>query len=112
VAALSTTAFQQNKDKVVKSDPKYPWPLFGGTLQRNLVNLTDRNIALDFDLDPKMTDQFDPKNAKNLKWFQNLGSRSYGGPIIAEGKVFVGTNNEQPRDPNIKGDKGVVMCFD
>src|SRR4029450_1327772 len=28
------------------------------------------------------------------------------------GKVFVGTNNEKPRDPAIKGDKGVLMCFD
>ena len=25
--------------------------------------------------------------------------------------VFVGTNNEGPRDPNVKGDKGVLMAF-
>ena len=28
----------------------------------------------------------------------DLGSRSYGGPIVAGGKVFVGTNNQAPRD--------------
>ena len=25
--------------------------------------------------------------------------------------MFVGTNNKNPRDPKIKGDKGVLMCF-
>ena len=33
------------------------------------------------------------------------------GPVIAGGKIFVGTNNERPRDPSIKGDKGILMCF-
>ena len=28
------------------------------------------------------------------------------------GKVLVGTNNESPRDPKQKGDRGVLMCFD
>ena len=50
--------------------------------------------------------------------------RAYGGPIIAQGKIVFGTNNDHPRknrdigkpdDDNPKGaplDKGVVMCFD
>ena len=33
-------------------------------------------------------------------------------PVIAGGKVFVATNNAKPRDPKIKGDKAVLMCFD
>ena len=48
---------------------------------------------------------------KNIKWAVELGSRSYGGPVMAGGRIFIGTNNENPRDPKIKGDKGVVMCF-
>ena len=50
------------------------------------------------------------------------GRRAYGGPIIAGGKVFVGTNNERPRNnrdtkKNADGevepiDKGILMCFD
>ena len=40
-----------------------------------------------------------------------LGSQSYGNPVVADGKVLVGTNNEALRDPAIKGDKGVLMCF-
>src|SRR5437868_1943317 len=101
-AALSHRDVQ--KDDPPKVDKDYPWPLFGGTLQRNLVNLVDKGIPIDFDVDPK--------NEKHIKWKAELGSKSYGGPVVAEGQVYVGTNNERPRDPMIKGDKGVVMCFD
>ena len=31
---------------------------------------------------------------------------------VAGGRVYVGTNNESPRDPGKKGDRGVVMCLD
>ena len=59
-----------------------------------------------------------------MKWKEPLGSRAYGGPIVAGGKVFVGTNNENPRNKRDRGkptddnpegppiDKGIVMCFD
>ena len=36
---------------------------------------------------------------------------AYGGPVVAGGRIFVGTNNDHPPDPSIKGDKGVMMCF-
>ena len=36
---------------------------------------------------------------------------AYGNPVVAGGKVFVGTNNQANRQPKAKGDKGVVMCF-
>ena len=48
---------------------------------------------------------------KNIKWSQPLGSKAYGGPIISGGKIFVGTNNNTPREPEITGDKGILMCF-
>src|SRR5581483_5524808 len=41
----------------------------------------------------------------------DLGSKAYGGPVVAGGKVFVGTNNEKPRNPKVLGDRGVLMCF-
>ncbi len=40
-----------------------------------------------------------------------LGSQSFGNPVVAGGKIFVGTNNQSQRQPKVKGDKGVVMCF-
>jgi outer membrane protein assembly factor BamB len=101
-AALSNRTVQ--KDDPPKVDKNYPWPLFGGTLNRNLVNLVDKNIPIDFSV-VKGKEKF-------VKWKQALGSKSYAGPVIAEGRVFIGTNNERPRDPAIKGDKGIIMCFD
>ena len=59
-----------------------------------------------------------------MLWKADLGSRSYGGPVVSGGKVYVGTNNENPRnkrdtkpDPCMPGkmipiDRGVLMCFD
>lgn len=86
-----------------KEEAKKTWPLFGGSLSRNMVNTWDKNIAVDWNVEEGAQ--------KNLKWAVDLGSKAYGGPSIGGGKVFVGTNNKQPRDPQITGDKGVVMCF-
>ncbi len=100
----ATPPAQQKAQKKVDSK-KYPWPMFGGTLDRNLVNKTDKNIPLKFVVDPAV-------GVKNLLWKQELGSRSYGGPVVAEGKILVGTNNKRPRDPKVVGDRGIYMCFD
>jgi outer membrane protein assembly factor BamB len=77
------------------------WNLFGGSPQRNMVNTQDRDVPT----------QWDVKNKTNILWVADLGSKAYGGPVIADGKIFIGTNNENPRDPKIKGDRGVLMCF-
>lgn len=59
-----------------------------------------------------LADSFDPKSGKHIKWVANLGDQSYATPIVAGGKVLIGTNNEAPRDPRHHGDRGVLMCFD
>ena len=43
--------------------------------------------------------EWDVKTKKNVKWVADLGSQSYGNPVVAGGMVFVGTNNELLRDP-------------
>jgi len=79
------------------------WPLFGGSVQRNLVNLVEKDMPTAWSV---------KKDAeKNIKWSVELGSKAYGGPVVSRGKLFIGTNNEVPRDPAIKGDKGILMCF-
>lgn len=55
---------------------------------------------------------FDPKTGQNIKWVAKLGTESHSTPIVAGGRVFVGTNNGEPRDPKHQGDRGVLMCFD
>jgi outer membrane protein assembly factor BamB len=76
------------------------WPMWGGKPQRNLFS-TVKNLPSSWDV----------KSRKNIKWKVDLGDTSYGNPVIADGKVFVGTNNSNPRNPAIKGDKGILMCF-
>jgi outer membrane protein assembly factor BamB len=80
------------------------WPMGGGSVARNLVNRVARDIPETWDATPGQE--------RNLLWVADLGSKAMGGPVVAGGKIFVSTNNQKPRDPKIKGDKGVVMCFD
>ena len=54
---------------------------------------------------------WDVKTGKNVKWVAELGSQSYGNPVVADGVVLVGTNNEAMRDPKQGGDRGVLMAF-
>ena len=54
---------------------------------------------------------FDPKTGKNVKWSAQLGTRAYCTPVVARGRVFVGTNNSRPRDAKHRGDRGVLLCL-
>lgn len=77
------------------------WSGWGGQPGRNMVNNVEKGLPTEWDID----------TGKNIKWVADLGSQSYGNPVIAGGKVFVGTNNESLRDPKIEDDKGNIMCF-
>jgi outer membrane protein assembly factor BamB len=81
--------------------PGGDWPMWGGTPVRNMVSEM-RGAPVTWDIQSK----------KNVRWMASLGSQSYGNPVVAGGKVFVGTNNEGLRDPKQAGDRGVLMAFD
>lgn len=55
---------------------------------------------------------FDPRTGQNVKWAAELGSETHSSPVIAGGRVYIGTNNEHPRDASQQGDRGVLMCLD
>ena len=81
------------------------WPMWGGTPSRNMVS-DAKNVSLDFDLTKG--------KEGNVVWQQGLGSQTYGNPIVAGGKVYVGTNNggkwredKYPADTDL----GVLLCF-
>ncbi len=76
------------------------WPMWGGTADRNMVS-SQKGIATSWDAGKKT----------NIKWVATLGSQAYGNPVVANGVILVGTNNEGVKDPKIKGDKGVLMAF-
>ncbi len=58
--------------------------------------------------------KFSAEEKENLRWTAKLGSQTYGNPVIANGKVFVGTNNGAgyvKRYP-ASVDLGCLLCFD
>ncbi|MCF7669903.1 MAG: PQQ-binding-like beta-propeller repeat protein, partial [Verrucomicrobia bacterium] len=55
---------------------------------------------------------FNLETGENILWKADVGFRTYATPVVAGGKVFIGTNNERPRDPRRDDDLGVLMCFD
>ena len=56
--------------------------------------------------------KWDPKTGLNIRWRAELGSQTYAGPVVIDGQVFVGTNNQGLRNPELTGDRGVIMAFD
>ena len=58
------------------------------------------------------TEEIDLATTKNVKWVAKLGSQSYGNPTIANGRVYVGTNNDSPRDKRHLGDRSILLCLD
>ena len=58
-----------------------------------------------------LPDTFDPATGKNIKWVVPLGTSTYSTPVISGGKIIIGTNNANPRDPRHKKDRGVLLCL-
>ncbi len=89
------------------------WPQWGGQNIRNMYSpqrgLPDAFGKIDF---KPGSDEISTNAVKNLKWIAKIGSQSYGNVTVSGGKVFIGTNNEPPRDPKHPGDRSVLMCFD
>src|SRR5262249_39437053 len=62
-------------------------PQWGEALSRNMISP-----------EKLLIESFDPKAKSQVKWCVPLGSITNGSPVIARGKVLVGTNNDVPRD--------------
>src|SRR5262245_31888827 len=84
----------------------------GGDAAAMFGNSPSRNMAIDGAGSLPVEWDIDPKTGKNIKWSVPLGTKAYGGPVVGDGKVFIGMNNEKPLDPKVKGDKGILACFD
>ena len=100
LAGLLLTAPQVSAEPLSKAK-KGDWPMWGGSTDRNMVS-GETGIPSTWDI----------KTKKNIKWIAPLGSQTYGNPVIVNGKIFIGTNNNGNLRPGIKGDKGVIVCLD
>jgi len=89
------------------------WPQWGGRDCRNMVS-DAKGIPESFDPGQKLSggSGIDMATTKNVKWAVKLGTETYGNPTVAGGRVFVGTNNGTPRDPRLRGDRSILMCFE
>jgi outer membrane protein assembly factor BamB len=89
------------------------WPFWGGGASRNMVS-TETGLTATWDAGryKPSSEEIDMATTKNVKWIAKLGSQTYGNPTVSGGKVFIGTNNETPRDERLKGDRSVLMCLD
>ena len=76
-------------------------PQWGRAWSRNMVS-DERGLP----------DSFDPETGRNIKWSAELGTETHSTPVVAGGRVYIGTNNGHPRDPAQQGDRGILMCFD
>lgn len=82
---------------------KRDWPQWGGWDGKNNTP-AGTNIPIDWDV----------STGKNIKWQARLGSVTHGSPVVANGHVYVGTNNGAgylKRFPP-KVDLGCLLCFD
>lgn len=108
VAAANSEKAPNTSEKKAAGEKKTTgdWPMWGGSIDRNMVNAA---TGLDTSFQSG-ADEDAPE--KNLVWTAELGSQTYGNPVVAEGKVYVGTNNGGEHRPQHVGDRGVVLCFD
>lgn len=78
----------------VQMPPKGDWPQLGGSSLRNNAPPTEPLPQSwktgKFD---RRTGAWDRATSENIRWVANLGSQTYGNPVVAGDKVFVGTNN-------------------
>jgi outer membrane protein assembly factor BamB len=90
------------------------WGQWGGSSARNNTP-NGKNIPTEWSIgsfDTK-TGEWNKAEAKNVKWAAALGSQSYGNPVIANGQVYVGSNNGAGHLKRYPAsiDLGVMLCF-
>ena len=100
-ARISILLFAALLLPILASADDAPQAMFGYTPSHNMVSG-----------ETGLPTQWDPKTGANIKWTAELGSQTYAGPVVLDGKVYVGSNNQREYNPKLKGDRGNVMAFD
>jgi outer membrane protein assembly factor BamB len=90
------------------------WPQWGGSSCRNMAS---DEVGLPEGFFPGKQERshlgYDLATAKNVKWLARLGSRTFSSPVVAQGRVLIGTNDDQLDDSRFEPTRGGVLnCFD
>src|ERR1051325_3514571 len=90
------------------------WPQWGGADPGRNMYSPAKNLPVSFNPGKlkQGSEDIDLSTTKNVRWAAKLGSQSYGNPVVADGKVYVGTNNETPRNKRHQGDRSILLCLD
>ena len=97
-AVTAACGFALSSVQISRADD---WTMWGGSPDRNMVSKEKNGPT-----------EFDAESGKNMKWAIQLGSQSYGNPVIVSGFVFVGTNNEAMFDKKFDKDAGILAAFE
>lgn len=81
------------------------WPMFGRDRTHNGVS-PEKNPPLSWQIE----DEPSKRPGRNIKWVAELGSHTYGDPVVADGLVWVGTNNQSSERLNDE-DASVLLCL-
>ena len=79
------------------------WPMRGRDSSRNAVSSESADWIGQL--------RFDDLAKAKSHWSATLGTRTSADPVVANGLVWVGTNNGHPRDPHQPHDGTALMCF-
>jgi outer membrane protein assembly factor BamB len=71
--------------------------------ERNTRNMVSSETGL--------PDTFSPEIREHITWSKQLGTNAYATPVIADGRIYVGTNNEGPHTQKHDGDAAVLYCL-
>jgi outer membrane protein assembly factor BamB len=71
--------------------------MLGGQPQRTHVS-AEKNLPV----------EWNGRTQTNIRWAGALGDVTYGTPVISGGRVFIGTNNDEPA---VQQKRGVLKCF-
>ena len=90
------------------------WTMWGGTSHRHNATAA-RAAPLDWDIGgfDRETRRWQREKSRNIKWAARLGSQTYGTPVVADGRIFIGTNNAagyiERYPPGV--DLSCLLCF-
>jgi len=90
------------------------WNQWGGSSGRNNVP-ESTNVPKQWDVGgfDRKTGEWKKDASENIKWVSAVGSQTYGNPVVAGGRVYVGTNNGRgylKRYP-VRVDLGCMLAF-
>jgi len=109
-ASVSFLFFMENRLSLFAEDQ----PQWGEKFTRNMIS-EEKNLPESFQPGNRhpQTGLTDLSEAENVRWAAPLGRVVYGVPIVAEGRVLIGTATTcQPDREELQGDRGVLVCLD